>query len=330
MLSLHMRAAQVPHYLNIFPTGKIPVPVCIGDLPLTDYSVPQDTQTEEVASRLEDEPLAPGVILTRNGRLAGLIPRYKMFERLGHRYGVELFLRKPISEMDHELGSGLFTLKSHLSINVAVKLALSRTQKNIYDPVVVEFEDGSLRRLDMYVLLLTQSQLSNNLSGIVSSLNNIEMILTSERADPASTLNLIVESMNLVVPFHHLRIIIQSHMEYELLSSHELVTHHQEPSERNRIFRSVLQMNQPIVVEDVQHVPSWINSDSPENTRSWMGIPLLSQNGAIGLISLSRQTLSPFTNNEKELAQVFARYIATLFTNLSVRLEKTRILQKKY
>ncbi len=330
MLSLPMRVTQVPHYLNIFPTGKIPVPVCIGDLPLTDYSVSQETPTEEIAFQLESEPLAPGVILTRNGNLTGVVPRYKMFERLGHRYGVELFLRKPISEMELELGTGIFTLKSHLPINVAVKLALSRTQKNIYDPIVVEFEDGSLRLLDMYVLLLTQSQLSNNLSGIVSSLNNIEMILTGERADPASTLNLIVESMNLVVPFHHLRIILQSSAERETLSSHELVLYHRELSEINRIYHSVLQLNQPIVVEDVQRVPSWVNTDSLEKTRSWMGIPILNQDGAMGLISLSRQTLSPFTNNEKELAQVFARYIATLFTNLSLRLEKNRILQKKY
>ncbi len=325
-----MRVTQVPHYLSIFPTGTIPVPVCIGDLPLTEYSVPQDTPTEVVATYLENEPLAPGVILTNNNRLAGIIPRYKMFERLGHRYGVELFLRRPISEMDRELRAEVFILKSHLPINVAVKLALSRTQQNIYDTVIVEFEDGSMRMLDMYVLLLTQSQLSNNLSGIVSSLNNIEMILSSEKMDPAATLNLIVESMSLVVPSHHVRIILQNMAEYELLSSHELVIYNEEPPERNIVYRSVLQMNQPIVVEDVHHVPSWDKTNSPESTRSWMGVPLSNQNGTMGLLSLSRHTFSPFTNNEKELAQVFARYITALFANLSPRLEKRRLLQKKY
>ncbi len=321
---------QVPHYLSIFPTGTIPVPVCIGDLPLTDYSVPHDTPTEVVAAFLENAPLAPGVILTKNNLLFGIIPRYKLFERLGHRYGVELFLRRPISEMDRELRAEIFILKSYLPINVAVKLALSRTQQNIYDTVIVEFEDGSSQMLDMYVLLLTQSQLSNNLSGIVSSLNNIEMILSSETMDPATTLNLIVESMGLVVPFHHVRIILQNMAEYELLSSHELVTYHDELPERNMIYRSVMQMNQPIVVEDVHRVPSWANSSSPENTRSWMGVPLSNQHGMMGLLSLSRQTFSPFTNNEKELAQVYARYITTLFANLALRMEKRRILQKKY
>ena len=313
-----MRATQTPHYLSIFPTGKIPVPVCIGDLPLTDYKIPQETPTEVVANYLEDDPQAPGVILTKNDKLTGIIPRYKMFERLGHRYGVELFLRKPISDMDRELRADVFILKSHLPINTAVKLALSRSQNSIYDPVIVEFEDKSVQLLDMYVLLLTQFQLSNNLSGIVSSLNNIEMILSSDRADPTTTLNLIIESMNLVVPSHHIRIILQNQAEYELLSSHEMVLYHQNPSEGNRIYRSVLQMNQPIVVEDVQHVPSWVNSDSPENTRSWMGIPLTNQNVTIGLLSLSRHTFSPFTNNEKELAQVFARYITSLFINLEI------------
>jgi GAF domain-containing protein len=217
-----------------------------------------------------------------------------------------------------------------LPINVAVKLALSRIQHNIYDPIIVEFEDKSMRLLDMYVLLLTQSQLSNNLSGIVSSLNNIETILSSEKADPITTLDLIMESLNLVVPSHHIRILLQSMPEYDLLSSHELVLYHEELADRNRIFRSVLQMNQAIVAEDVQHVPSWGNSDSPENTRSWMGVPLSNQNGTIGLLSLSRHTFSPFTNNEKELAQVFARYITSLFSTLTRRLEKKHIFQRKY
>jgi hypothetical protein len=321
---------QVPHYLNIFPTGKIPVPVCIGDLPLANYCISQDTPTEIVTDYLENDPLVPGVILTKNDQLFGVIPRSKMFERLGHRYGVELFLRKPIHEMDRELMAEVFILKSHLPINVAVKLALSRIQHNIYDPIIVEFEDKSMRLLDMYVLLLTQSQLSNNLSGIVSSLNNIETILSSEKADPITTLDLIMESLNLVVPSHHIRILLQSMPEYDLLSSHELVLYHEELADRNRIFRSVLQMNQAIVAEDVQHVPSWGNSDSPENTRSWMGVPLSNQNGTIGLLSLSRHTFSPFTNNEKELAQVFARYITSLFSTLTRRLEKKHIFQRKY
>lgn len=323
-----MRENLVPHYFSVYPTGHIPVPVCIGDLPLSDYAVSQNTFTEEVTGHLQHHVSIPGVIILNDDRITGVIPRHKMFERLGQRYGVELFLRKPIGDLEKELGAGIFTLKSQLSINAAVKLALGRPGNSIYDPIIVEHEDGSLYLLDMYVLLLTQSQLSANLSGIISSLNNIEAILASETAG-ASTLNLILESMNLVVPFHHARIVIEKQEDLgTLLITNEMVHLTEEPLRTNDIYRSILGMNQPLSLEDVRSVPAWKDKASPANTRSWIGIPLSNQFEVIGLIVLSRVTLSPFTMNEKELAQVFARYINTLLINLSMRIKNNRFFEK--
>jgi hypothetical protein len=315
--------SSIPHYFNVYPTGNIPVPVCIGDLPKSDYAVTQHELAETVTVHMQNNTLIPGVLLLENEKLTGVIPRHKMFERLGKRYGVELFLKKPIGELGKELGVEPFVLKSHLSINIAVKLALSRSGNNIYDPIVVQDENGNLSLLDMYVLLLTQSQLSTNLSGIVSSLNNIEAILTSETAG-ASTLTLILESMNLVVPFHHVSILLQNQTEIvTILGEYETIKNAAEPLEQNDIYRSILNLSQPLSLEDIRNVPSWRGMDSPSITRSWMGIPLANQFGNVGLIMLSRFTFSPFTVNEKELALVFARYINTLLINLSVRMHKT-------
>src|SRR5690242_948686 len=94
----------VPHHFNIYPTGHIPVPVCIGDLPMSSYSVSARTLTEAVTARMQDDNMIPGVLIMENQKLSGVIPRHKMFERLGKRYGIELFLRKPIGELEKELG----------------------------------------------------------------------------------------------------------------------------------------------------------------------------------------------------------------------------------
>ena len=322
--------SSVPHHFHIFPTGHIPVPVCIGDLPMSDYTASRHALTETISAHMQSNILIPGVILLDNQKLIGVIPRHKMFERLGKRYGVELFLRKPIGELGKELGIGTFTLKSHLSINIAVKLALSRTENNIYDPIIVEKEDGSHTLLDMYILLLTQSQLSTNLSGIVSSLNNIETILSNE-TPAASTMGLIMESMNLVVPYHHARIILQKRADLaSIFAANETVQISTEPLEQNDIYRSIFSINQPLTLEDVRIVPAWKNMDSPSITRSWMGIPLAHQFGTVGLVALSRFTLSPFTINEKELAQVFTRYINILLVNLTSRMKNNRSYQKLF
>lgn len=325
-----MKNESPPHYFNIFPTGTIPVPVSIGDLPLSGYVVSEETLTESVSEYLEKNPDVPGAVIQKKGRAVGLIPRHKMFEKLGHRYGVELFFRKPIIELERELETNSFVLKNHIPINMAVKLALGRTQNHIYDPIIVEFEDKSLQLLDMYVLLLSQSQLSNNLSGITSSLNSIEMILSNLNADLSSTIDLIMESLGKVVPTHHSRILLQNRPEFDSIRNHELILNHHEPLTRISIYRSILQNNQALVLEDVKMVPAWTNQDTPHNTRSWMGIPLTYLNETLGLLSLSRVTFSPFSNHEKETALVFARYLSKLLSNASMSLEKIRAIEKKY
>jgi hypothetical protein len=244
-----------------------------------------------------------------------------MFERLGRRYGVELFLSKPVGDLLLELQTDVFSLKSQLHINIAAKLALSRSQDGTYDPIIVEYEDGNYALLDMYVLLLSQSQLLSNLNGVISSLNNIETILASDTPG-RNVLELILESLRLVAPYHEAEIIIQYHSNYKSLESNEHVKLLDDALRANEIYRSVFTMNQPFSIEDVRMTPSWKGVHASSNTRSWMGIPISDQSGIVGLLALSRFSVSPFNNNEKELAQVFARYINTFLINLTRQGEK--------
>jgi len=305
------------------------VPVSIGDLPLSTYIVSYDTLTEKVVNHLQSNVLIPGVIVVQGQRLLGVIPRHKMFERLGRRYGIELFLSKPVGDLLLELRSDMFSLKCQLHINTAAKLALSRSQDGTYDPIVVEYDDGSLALLDMYVLLLSQSQLLSNLNGVISSLNNIETILASDTPG-RNVLELILESLRLVTPYHEAEIIIQKSSSYESLETNEHVTLLEDPLRANNIYRSVLTMSQPFSIEDVRMVPAWKGVHASSNTRSWMGIPITDQNGVIGLLALSRFSVSPFNNNEKELAQVFARYINTFLINLAQQAERKYIYNKMF
>jgi hypothetical protein len=150
---------------------------------------------------LQSNVLIPGAIVTQGKKMLGVIPRHKMFERLSRRYGVELFLSKTVGDLLVELRTDVFSLKSQLHINIAAKLALSRSQSDTYDPIVVEYENGSYALLDMYVLLLSQSQLLSNLNGVISSLNHIETILADD-SPGRNVLELILESLRLVAPYH--------------------------------------------------------------------------------------------------------------------------------
>jgi hypothetical protein len=56
-----------------------------------------------------------------------------------------------------------------------------------------------------------------------------------------------------------------------------------------------------------------------------MGIPLAGHNGIFGLFTLSRFSVSPFNNTEKELVQVFARYINIFLLNLSRQVKEIMV-----
>jgi hypothetical protein len=61
-----------------------------------------------------------------------------------------------------------------------------------------------------------------------------------------------------------------------------------------------------------------------------MGVPLAGHNGIVGLLTLSRFSVSPFNTNEKEMALVFARYINTFLMNLSRQAERNYSYSKLY
>jgi len=155
------------------PNGVMQTPVSVGDLPSFAYQVPVETLTEDVTSHLEDHPEIPGVILLEDGKLHSSLPRSMMFERLGHRYGVELFLRKPILELQQNMGIRTFTVSSHLGVKDAVQFALRREAEFIYAPLVVVYDD-ELRLLDMHVLLYAQSHILGNANNVFGSMNRIE------------------------------------------------------------------------------------------------------------------------------------------------------------
>jgi len=153
--------------MSTFLQDEFQIPVCIADLPAHDFQVSPETLTEQVVAELENSPDLPGVLIVKNRKLVGFLTRLKLFERLGHRYGVELFMRKPIMELNGVMQTQVEVLPGNLRIDEAVRRALKRPPLDIYDPVVMELRNRMFRILDMNVLVLAQSRTVTNLSNVV-------------------------------------------------------------------------------------------------------------------------------------------------------------------
>ncbi|MDY6783356.1 MAG: ATP-binding protein [Cyanobacteriota bacterium] len=151
---------------------KLALDSTIGNLPSHNFQVSVTTSGQDVAREFQDNPELPGVTIVNTDReLVGIISRTHFYEWLSRPYALDMFLRRPIQSLwktiaDKEQIASLETLmKKYLQLSAtceidkAVELALKRPPNLAYEPILVEWEDGRKRLLDMQVLLLAQSQL---------------------------------------------------------------------------------------------------------------------------------------------------------------------------
>ena len=280
-----------------------------GYLPSFDYKASIETFTEEVTKHLETHPELPGVILVDTKGLFGVIPRERMFERLGHRYGVELFLRKPILELQKNLSTELYSVPSHTRINEAVHYILSRPAQFVYEPIVVLYDNHDARLLDVYTLLVAQAYNLENLNNLIRSLRQIKTALSSiQHLD--KTLELIMRDLRKVVPYHQGAIFLKESNNLLLSNRRVIIERPSKPIQQNAVFQYIIKNGQPIYLEDVKMVPVLSNVSSMNNLRSWMGVPLQEGTRSLGVLSLVCRSLSPFSKDEMDMAQAFGDYIS--------------------
>src|SRR5262249_34986315 len=101
----------------------------------------------------------PGIIVTSGGRPAGAISRTRFFRHISRHYRFQLYMQRPIAALLQSEESSCLTFPAEFPIHEATRYALTRPPDQVYEPVVVEYPDGSVRLLDSYVLLLAQSEL---------------------------------------------------------------------------------------------------------------------------------------------------------------------------
>lgn len=131
----------------------------LHDLDLVDFQVSQETPCENIVRRLEDDSNLCGVVVSHEGQIQGMLTRRSILEwMLTRPYGLDVFLKRPISSMVEFHQREFILLQGDCKVVEAANLAFQRTEETIYDPIVVELEDREYRLLDIPVLLVAQSQ----------------------------------------------------------------------------------------------------------------------------------------------------------------------------
>ncbi len=84
------------------------------------------------------------------------------------------------------------------------------------------------------------------------------------------------------------------------------------------VYEQISQSHAPLLIADTRHDPRFQQTPGLEMHRSWMGIPLITQDRVIGMISLTRRKVGAFTPEDARLVLAFSGQAAIALENASL------------
>ncbi len=130
----------------------------LQELPLWNTQISLASPVNELTKLFQQEPLLPGIILTKNNSYEGMVSRAKFFEHMSRPYSFGLFSKRPIQHLYNFLRPEIFTLLGDIPIVEATQKALERSPKLVYEPIIV-ITGGKHGLLDFHQLLLANTQI---------------------------------------------------------------------------------------------------------------------------------------------------------------------------
>ena len=139
----------------------------------------------------------------------------------------------------------------------------------------------------------------------------------------------ILEQLSLVVPYERASLILQEGNSLRIVAQRgfpadERLKQLQILIREGDVFQQVVSAGRPLVIEDVTQTHGWQQVEWLPLNRSWMGVPLFSQNRVIGMLSLTRPDVAAFTQDDSILVSTFALQAAIALENAGLYDEITR------
>ncbi|MDB9307752.1 ATP-binding protein [Aphanizomenon sp. CS-733/32] len=131
----------------------------LQELPVWTIQIEIDRPGNELAKIFAEDPLLPGIILTKDRKYAGMISRRLFFEQMSHTYGLGLFAGRPVEYLHNFLQPETFICLENTPIVEATQIALGRSHKQVYEPIVITDQSYQYGLLDFHQLLLAHSQI---------------------------------------------------------------------------------------------------------------------------------------------------------------------------
>ena len=153
----------------------------------------------------------------------------------------------------------------------------------------------------------------------------------SRSMDTQAAFDMILQQLANVIPYDRGSIMLQNETLLELVAARgfpgsKRAFRWRVPVRAGDVYDEIRRTQRPLILEDALRRADWFHLQDLLPARSWIGIPLIHEDKVMGMLSLARETYTPFTEDEITFATVFTWQASLVLENarLSVELrEKT-------
>ena len=272
------------------------------------------------------------------GRLPALQPdQYLLIEDLS------TFARRSLS-LDYLTAEGfrsLLCLPLSFENNLMGALALSAVQANAFSQEHIEFARKVTDSLAIAFYNHRLRKAEQQARSIAEALQAAALALTTS-LNLETVLDTLLDQLQLLVPYDTANVMLVEESGSQVtMHSMRNYAHWTDPGRFRQItfdtrttptIQAILKTKKSLLISDTNHYPGWQHRAGTEYIRNWMGIPLISNNRAIGLYSLDKAQANFFTRNHLKLAEMLAPQAALatqnaqLYHNAQQRLNELNLL----
>lgn len=154
----------------------------IQDLMLYQCEVDSSQFSIELSRIFEENIVLPGVILRQDGAFLGMLSRRQFLEVLSCRYGPELFLKRAIHLLYDHVQREILILPAQTKIADAIQHTLARSPELLFEPIIVQLEQGNEKLLDVHHLLLAHMQVHELTTKLLHQQTQSKLLQTEKMA----------------------------------------------------------------------------------------------------------------------------------------------------
>ena len=142
----------------------------IEELSLYNYWVDISEPATRVNKKFKENPNLPGVILTKERKLVGLVSQKKFWQYMSRPFSISLSSQRSIEYIHKFIEDRTLILSRNTTIIEAAKKSLQRPAQQLQDPIIVKITEQQYKLLDVRQLLIAQAKIYETTNLIIIDL----------------------------------------------------------------------------------------------------------------------------------------------------------------